>query len=67
MHKAQSAKLTAEYYVLRIYRRYAKPVPCEEALVGLVEDMDGKQRAFHNEHELWQLLLVDPAPEGDMG
>ncbi len=48
---------TVEYYAVRIYRRYGKDVAEDARLAGIVENIAGQQNAFHNEQELWQLLL----------
>jgi outer membrane protein assembly factor BamD (BamD/ComL family) len=57
MKNCKNDVATLEYYSVRVYRRYHDDVPAETRLAGVVEDVDGHQNAFHNQEELWQLLL----------
>ena len=54
-------KATADYYVVRIYRREANN------LNGLVETQSGARQAFHNLQELWRILSAVPPKKGNRG
>jgi hypothetical protein len=48
---------TAEYYTVRLYRRGPVEPGKAAILVGVIEDVEGRQQVFHCSEELWAALL----------
>lgn len=59
MTDTNGIETTAEYYIVRIYRR--RPAKDGEAasIVGVVEDTEGKRLTFHDSKELWEALVSE--------
>lgn len=49
-------EVMAEYFVLRIYRQHPGRGGEPASLAGVVEDAEGRGRAFRNREELWEAL-----------
>lgn len=45
-----------EHYIVRVYRRGSDPAEGRSRLVGVLEDGEGRQRAFHSADELIAIL-----------
>ena len=57
MTDATGMQATAEYYAVRIYRRGPGGASYGCQLVGVSEDVDGKQQVFRCSEELWEALI----------
>lgn len=49
-------EVRAEYYVLRIYRQHPGSGGEPATVAGILEDAEGRWRAFRNREELWEVL-----------
>ncbi len=63
MTDSNGTEATAEYYIVRIYRRRPGKNGEQASMIGIVEDIDGRQRPFRDSKELWD-ALVGPIANG---
>lgn len=57
MTDENGTQATAEYYTIRIYRRGPARAGAVVMLVGVIADVDGKERVFRCSEELWAALV----------
>lgn len=66
MSDPNGTQATAEYYILRIYRRRPGTQGEPDALLGVVEDTKGRRQVFRNREDLWnapvESVRRSPAP-----
>lgn len=63
MTDPNGTQATAEYYILRVYRRRQGTHGGPHSLVGVVEDTQGHRQHFHDREELWRLLAEKLGPD----
>jgi hypothetical protein len=60
---SNGTEATAEYYIVRIYRRCPGKDGEPASLVGVVEDIEGGRQAFRDSAELWDALMEESSDE----